>query len=151
MTTILVIDPEGKNLGQHSMETAEKIAEKYGLDLVEVRPGVFKILDVGKLNYEASKRKQVKNKAVKDMKFKLNIGDNDYNTKIGHVRKFLENGHSVRITIWFSGREVNRPEVGVALMQKIALNVSDIGTVSTWSPEIQGKNMNMAIVPGIKK
>ena len=148
--TILVIDPNGTNLGQHTMEEAEKVADNYGLDLVEVRPGVYKVLDLGKLNYEASKRKTMKAKAVKDMKFKLNIGENDYTTKIGHVRKFLEAGHTVRITIWFSGREVSRPEAGVLLMEKIAGSLTDLGSV-TMDRTLQGKNMNMTIVPGIKK
>lgn len=150
MSSILVIDPNGNNLGQRTMEDAEKIADNYGLDLVEVRPGVYKILDLGKLNYEASKRKVTKSKPVKDMKFKLNIGDNDYNTKIGHVRKFLESGHTVRITIWFSGREVTRPEAGILLMEKIAQSLEDLGSV-TMDKALQGKNMNMAIVPGTKK
>lgn len=150
MSLILVIDPNGNNLGQHTMEEAEKLADNYGLDLAEVRPGVFKILDLGKLNYEASKRKTTKAKPVKDMKFKLNIGDNDYNTKIGHVRKFLESGHTVRITIWFSGREVSRPETGIALMERIADSLVGFGSV-TMDKSLQGKNMNMAIIPGTKK
>lgn len=149
MNNVLVIDPNGNNLGQRTMEEAEKLADNYGLDLAEVRPGVYKILDLGKLNYEASKRKQVKTKTVKDMKFKLNIGENDYNTKIGHVRKFLEAGHTVRITIWFSGREVNRPEAGVQLMEKISESLVGLGAI-TIDKELQGKNMNMAIVPGKK-
>lgn len=150
MSLILVIDNNGNNLGQHTMEDAEKLADSYGLDLVEVRPDVFKILDLGKLNYEASKRKTVKTKPVKDMKFKLNIGDNDYNTKIGHVRKFLEDGHTVRITIWFSGREVSRPETGILLMERISDSLSNFGSV-TMDKSLQGKNMNMAVVPGTKK
>lgn len=147
--TILVIDNNGVNLGQHSMEDAEKIADNYGLDLAEVRPGVYKILDLGKLNYEASKRKLVKNKPIKDMKFKLNIGDNDYNTKIGHVRKFLDSGHTVRVTIWFSGREVSRPEAGIFLMEKIAESLGDLGSV-TMDRTLQGKNMQMTVIPGKK-
>lgn len=150
MTNVLVIDPEGSNLGQRTMEEAEKIAEGYGLDLAEVRPGVYKILDLGRLNYEASKRKVVKNKPVKDMKFKLNIGDNDYGTKIGHVRRFLEGGHTVRITIWFSGREVSRPEAGISLMERVSESVGDLGSV-TMDRELQGKNMGMSIVPAVKK
>lgn len=146
MSSILVIDPNGNNLGQRTIEEAEKLAESYGLDLAEVRPGVYKILDLGKLNYEASKRKTTKTKAVKDMKFKLNIGDNDYNTKIGHVRKFLESGHTVRITIWFSGREVTRPEAGILLMEKVSESLEGLGSV-TMDKVLQGKNMNMAIVP----
>lgn len=148
--TILVIDNNGNNLGQHTMEEAESLAENYGLDLAEVRPGVYKILDLGKLNYEASKRKVIKTKVVKDMKFKLNIGDHDYNTKIGHVRKFLMAGHTVRITVWFSGREVTRPEAGISLMERLSESLSDLGSV-TMDKELQGKNMNMAIVPGVKK
>ncbi len=146
MSHVLVIDPNGNNLGQRTMEEAEKLAESFGLDLAEVRPGVFKILDVGKLNYEASKRKQTKAKTVKDMKFKLNIGDNDYNTKIGHVRKFLDAGHTVRITIWFSGREVTRPEAGIQLMEKVAESLTGLGSV-TMDKTLQGKNMNMSVVP----
>ncbi len=147
--TILVIDNNGNNLGQRTMEDAEKLAESFGLDLAEVRPGVFKILDVGKLNYEASKRKTTKAKAVKDMKFKLNIGDNDYSTKIGHVRKFLDAGHTVRITIWFSGREVTRPEAGILLMEKISESLEDLGSV-TMDKALQGKNMNMTVIPSKK-
>lgn len=147
--TILVVDPNGTNLGQHTMEEAEKLAENYGLDLAEVRPGVYKILDLGKLNYEASKRKTVKSKPVKDMKFKLNIGDNDYSTKIGHVQKFLVSGHTVRVTVWFSGREVTRPEAGVLLMEKIAESLDGFGSV-TMDKTLQGKNMNMTIIPGKK-
>lgn len=150
MSLILVIDPNGENLGQQTIDDAEKLADNYGLDLVEVRPGVFKILDLGKLNYEASKRKQTKAKPVKDMKFKLNIGDNDYNTKIGHVKKFLESGHTVRISIWFSGREITRPEVGIILMERIATSLEGLGTV-TMDKTLQGKNMNMSIIPGSKK
>lgn len=146
MSFVLVIDNNGNNLGQRTMEEAEKLADSYGLDLAEVRPGVFKILDLGKLNYEASKRKPIKNKPVKDMKFKLNIGDNDYNTKIGHVRKFLTNGHTVRITIWFAGREVTRPEAGILLMEKIDESLNDLGSV-TIDRTLQGKNMNMTVMP----
>jgi translation initiation factor IF-3 len=149
LSHVLVIDPNGNNLGQRTMEDAEKLAESYGLDLAEVRPGVYKILDVGKLNYEASKRKTTRAKAVKDMKFKLNIGDNDYNTKIGHVRKFLEAGHTVRITIWFSGREVSRPEAGILLMEKISQSLDEVASV-TMDRTLQGKNMNMTAMP-VKK
>lgn len=150
INTILVIHPDGHSLGNLAVEEAEKIADQLGLDLVEVRPNVFKILDAGKLAYEASKRKQVKAKPVKEMKFKLNIGMNDYLTKMRQVIDFLESGHSVRITIWFSGREVSRPESGIALMKKIEELIGDRGTVSI-NPELQGKNMYMTITPGTKK
>jgi translation initiation factor IF-3 len=150
--TVLLISPSGENLGNVTKETAEKIAEeRFGLDLVEVRPGVYKILDLGKLQYEASKRKQTKAKQTKEMKFKLNIGEADYQMKVNHIRRFLKEGHNVRVTIWFSGREVSRPEVGIMLMRKISLAVSDIATVSSWNPELQGKNMFLSIQPGVKK
>lgn len=150
MEKVLVIDPQGKNLGQHDLEAAEKMAFNYGMDLVEVRPNVYKILNLGKLQYEASKRKQVKAKSVKEMKFKLNIADNDFATKIGHIRKFIQSGHTVKVTIWFSGREVNRPEDGINLMEDIESAVEDIATVSM-NTELQGKNMYMSITPGVKK
>lgn len=144
--TILLISPDGQSLGNKSMVEAEKIALGYGLDLAEVRPNVYKILDLGKLSYEASKRKQTKNKPVKDMKFKLNIGSHDYETKIGHVRRFLETGHTVRVTIWFSGREVSRPEVGISLMERVSVSLEGLGSV-TMDRSLQGKNMQMSIVP----
>lgn len=149
--TIILISPEGDNLGNVTMETAQRIAdERYGLDLVEVRQNVYKILDLGKLKYEASKRRQVKTKQTKEMKFKLNIGEADFKTKIGHVHKFLRAGHPVRVTIWFSGREVTRPEAGVAMMQRICDEIGELGTCSM-NNELQGKNMFLSITPGVKK
>ena len=142
-----MIDPEGKNLGNVTLETAQRIAdERYGLDLVEVRPGTFKILDSGKLAYEASKRKQPKHRPIKEMKFKLNIGEHDFQTKVRQVLDFLKGGHSVKITIWFSGREVSRPETGISLMEKISAVVTDFGNVSI-NRELQGKNMYMTVEP----
>lgn len=129
------------------METAEQIAdEQFGLDLLEVRPGVYKVVDLGKLKYEASKRKQPKSKPLKEMKFKLNIGDADFDTKVGHIIKFLSSGSAVKITIWFSGREVSRPDAGVALMHAIADATEEFG-VSSVNEELQGKNMHMTIEP----
>lgn len=145
--TILLIGPDGINLGQHDLETAEQIAEEqFGLDLVEVREGVFKILDLGKLQYEASKRKQQKPKQLKEMKFKLSIGEADLQTKVSHIQRFLKNLHPVRVTIWFNGREVSRPEVGISLMQIICSKVLEFGDCSM-NTELQGKNMTMNIEP----
>lgn len=147
MNTVLVISPEGTNLGQHTLDQAERIAEeKFGLDLVEVRPGVYKIVDLGRLKYEASKRKQPKSKPLKEMKFKLNIGAADFDTKINHVKKFIAAGNTVKITIWFSGREVSRPEAGVSLMKDIEACLIEVGTVNM-NQELQGKNMYMTIEP----
>jgi translation initiation factor IF-3 len=103
-------------------------------------------VDLGKLKYEASKRKQVKSKPLKEMKFKLNIGQSDFDVKIGHVRKFLKSGSTVKITIWFSGREVSRPEAGILLMESIETVLEDLGTVYI-NNELQGKNMHMTIEP----
>lgn len=142
--SVLLISPSGQNLGPHSLAVAETIAAEQDLDLVEVRPGVFKILDLGKLQYEASKKKMTKPKPIKEMKFKLNIGQADYETKVNHVRRFLGGGHSVKITIWFSGREVSRPEAGIALMERIGASVTDLGSV-TINKTLQGRNMQMSV------
>lgn len=142
-----MISPEGMNLGQHTLEQAERLAEeKFGLDLVEVRPGVYKVVDLGKLKYEASKRKQPKSKPLKEMKFKLNIGASDFDTKINHIKKFVASGNTVKITIWFSGREVSRPEAGISLMKDIEVCLTEVGSV-TMNLELQGKNMYMTIEP----
>lgn len=144
---ILLISPEGENLGNHDLETAQRIAdERYGLNLVEVRAGTYKILDLGKLNYEASKRKTVKAKPIKEMKFKLNIGAQDYDTKIKHIRRFIEAGSTVKVTIWFSGREVSRPEAGVDLMNDIRVSVEEFATANI-DPTLNGKNMHMILDP----
>lgn len=148
---VLIIAPDGTSLGTYSFEEAEKIAEEeYGLDLVEVRPGVYKILNLGKLRYEASKRKQIKAKPVKEMKFKLNIGESDFSIKVNHIKRFLKDGSTVKVTIWFSGREVSRPEVGISLMNKIAEELSGFGN-SSINESLQGKNMTMNISPVGKK
>lgn len=148
---MLLIDPSGQSLGSFTLQAAEKVAEEqYGLDLVEVRPGVYKILNIGKLQYEASKRKVVKGKQIKEMKFKLNIGDSDFATKTGHIKRFLNEGNSVKVTIWFSGREVSRPEHGVSLMERIAASVSEIGN-ATINKTMQGRNMTMGIAPVSRK
>lgn len=144
-STILLIGEDGTSLGQYTLEEAEILAEeKFGLDLVEVRPGVYKVVDLGKLKYEASKRKQPKSKPLKEMKFKLNIGVADFDTKINHIKKFLAGGFNVKVTIWFSGREVSRPEAGLSLMKDIEACLNEVGTVSINS-ELQGKNMYMTI------
>lgn len=144
---ILLIGPDGTSLGNYDLTTAKRIAEdQFGLDLLEVRSQVYKVVDLGKLKYEASKRKQPKSKPIKEMKFKLNIGTSDFDTKINHVKKFLASGNTVKITIWFSGREVTRPEVGVSLMKEIEACLTECGTVNM-SSELQGKNMYMTIEP----
>lgn len=80
------------------------------------------------------------------MKFKLNIGDSDFNVKVGHISRFLKNGSTVKITIWFTGREVSRPEAGLLLMENVASAVADIGT-SSINEILQGRNMTMVITP----
>jgi translation initiation factor IF-3 len=147
MVTVLLIDPDGNNLGQHLLDSAEQIAEeRFGLDLLEVRPGVYKIVDLGKLKYEASKRKQPKSKPIKEMKFKLNIGDADFITKCKGINKFLSAGNTVKVTIWFSGREVSRPDAGCSLMQAIIEATEPYGTaIPNW--ELQGKNMYLTLEP----
>lgn len=128
------------------MEEAKKLADSYNLDLVEVRPNVCKILNAGKLKYELNKRRIPKAKPVKEMKFKLHIGEPDFLVKTGHIRRFLENGSQVKVTIWFSGREVSRPQDGVDLMERIAAAVEEVGK-ATLNNSIQSRNMTMVIVP----
>lgn len=130
-----VIDKEGKQIGIISLKEALAKAEESGLDLVEIvpdaSPPVAKIIDYGKFRYDQTKREKESKKArhvikVKEIKIKPNIGENDFNTKLRHARKFLEEGNKVKLTCFFRGREMAHTEIGRNLLQKMCDDLSDI-------------------------
>ena len=125
------------------------------MDLVEVapmaRPPVCKLMDFGKFKYEsAMKAREARKKAthtvIKEMKLRPKIDPHDYETKKGHVVRFLKQGDKVKITIMFRGREQSRPELGYRLLQRLAEDISDLGVVET-APKQDGRNMTMVIAP----
>lgn len=145
---VLLIGPDNKQVGVFSPEKARQIAEEeYNLELVEVQPNVMKIMDKAKLDYKKSKIKQPKPKPLKEIKFKLNIGQADFDTKCSHIRQFLVKGNQVRVTIWFSGREVSRPDAGVTLLDRVLDSVEEYGEVASRSETLQNKNLYLTLQP----
>lgn len=137
------------------IEDALRVAADADLDLVEVaptaRPPVCKIMDYGKYKYEAAQkaresRRNQQQTVVKEQKLRPKIDDHDYETKKGHVVRFLEAGSKVKVTIMFRGREQSRPELGYRLLQRLGADVADYGFVET-SAKQDGRNMTMVLAP----
>ncbi len=135
------------------------LARDRDLDLVEVapeaRPPVCKLMDYGKYKYEAAQkaresRRNQSNTVIKEMKLRPKIDEHDYETKKGHVVRFLRAGDKVKITIMFRGREQSRPELGVTLLKKLSDDVADDGVVEQ-VPRQEGRNMHMVLSPTRKK
>src|SRR5271156_2272624 len=152
---VRLIGPGGEQVGIVRIEDALRVAADADLDLVEVapdaRPPVCKIMDYGKFKYEAAQkaRESCKNQqqtVVKEQKLRPKIDDHDYETKKGHVIRFLEAGAKVKVTIMFRGREQSRPELGYRLLQRLGGDVADYGFVET-SAKQDGRNMTMVLAP----
>ena len=140
-------------------DQALKLAVEADLDLVEIapqgRPPVCKLMDYGKFKYENAQkareaRRNQTNVIIKEMKLRPKIDAHDYETKKGHVVRFLRAGDKVKITIMFRGREQHRPELGYRLLQRLAEDVSELGFVES-SPKQDGRNMVMVLGPHKKK
>jgi len=149
---IRVIDENGENLGVMPPEEALALAKERGLDLVEVAsqatPIVCKIVNYGKYHYQQEKRlrKQKHRSRLKEMKFTIKIGDHDFQTKMKRVREFLTRGDTVRVTIFFRGREIVHATRGQDLMKRVAQEVDDIARVDG-KPKAKGKVLQMLLVP----
>jgi len=138
---------------------ALRLAQEADLDLVEIapmgKPPVCKLMDYGKFKYENAQkareaRRNQTNVIIKEMKLRPKIDKHDYETKKGHVVRFLNAGDKVKITIMFRGREQHRPELGFRLLQKLAEDVQDLGFVES-QPKQDGRNMTMVLGPHKKK
>jgi len=152
---VRLVDPDGEQLGIKLLPEALAIARDLDLDLVEVAPGanppVCRIMDYGKFKFDAAQRaKESRRKAVhvgiKEMKYRPKIGDGDFDTKTRQVAKFLEEGHKVKITIMFRGREVFHPELGKKILDRIADQMDGMGK-SESTPRLDGRNMVMVLAP----
>ncbi len=151
--------PNGETVGIVPTDQALKLAQEADLDLVEVapmaRPPVCKLMDYGKFKYENAQkareaRRNQTNVIIKEMKLRPKIDQHDYETKKGHVVRFLRAGDKVKITIMFRGREQHRPELGFRLLQRLAEDVDELGFVES-SPKQDGRNMVMVLGPHRKK
>ena len=151
--------PNGEQVGIVRIDDALRLAQESDLDLVEVaptaRPPVCKLMDYGKFKYENAQkardsRRNQTNTIIKEMKLRPKIDVHDYETKKGHVVRFLKAGDKVKITIMFRGREQHRPELGFRLLQRLAGDVEELGFVES-SPKQDGRNMIMVLGPHRKK
>ena len=160
---VRLIDEDGSQLGIKSTSEAKQYAFDKGLDLVEVAsqadPPVARIMDYGKYRYEQEQKAKLARKHqtqinVKEIKLRPKIGVHDYNTKKGHVERFLGQRAKVKVTIMFRGRETSHPERGRDLLMRLADEVSEIGQVES-PPLLDGRNMVMVLAPtknaGVKR
>jgi translation initiation factor IF-3 len=156
---VRLVGPDGQQVGIVAIQDALRLAQEADLDLVEIvptgRPPVAKLMDYGKFKYESAMkaREARKNQAhtiIKEMKLRLKIDPHDYETKKGHVVRFLKAGDKVKITIMFKGREQSRPELGRRLLDRLATDVDELGFVE-FSPKQDGRNMIMVLGPRKKK
>jgi translation initiation factor IF-3 len=156
---VRLVGPNGETVGIVPTDQALKLANEADLDLVEVaptaRPPVCKLMDYGKFKYENAQkareaRRNQTNVVIKEMKLRPKIDQHDYETKKGHVVRFLNAGDKVKITIMFRGREQHRPELGFRLLQRLAEDVQELGFVES-APKQDGRNMVMVLGPHKKK
>ncbi|MFT4188247.1 MAG: translation initiation factor IF-3 [Aeromicrobium sp.] len=156
---VRLVGPGGEQVGIVRIEDALRLAAESELDLVEVapqaRPPVCRLMDYGKFKYEAAQkaresRRNQTNTIIKEMKLRPKIDQHDYDTKKGHVVRFLKAGDKVKITIMFRGREQHRPELGYRLLQKLAADVEDLGFIESNARQ-DGRNMTMVLSPHKKK
>lgn len=147
--------PNGEQVGIVRIEDALRLAQEADLDLVEVapqaRPPVAKLMDYGKYKYESAQKARESRRnqqltVIKEQKLRPKIDPHDYETKKGHVSRFLEAGNKVKVTIMFRGREQSRPELGFRLLQRLAEDVSELGFIES-KPKQDGRNMIMVLAP----
>jgi translation initiation factor IF-3 len=152
---VRLVGPNGEQVGIVAIGIALQMAQESDLDLVEVapmaRPPVAKLMDYGKFKYETAQKARESRKnqvltVIKEMKLRPKIDPHDYETKKGHVVRFLKAGDKVKITIMFRGREQSRPELGFRLLQRLGEDVSELGFVES-SPKQDGRNMIMVLAP----
>ncbi len=153
--SIRLVGADGEMIGVVTLREGLIIAEEAGLDLVEVSPNaeppVCKILDYGKFKYEAQKKKNEAKKKqkvieVKEIKLRPNIDDNDYDVKMRNMRKFLEEGDKVKVTLRFRGRELAHQDLGMKVLERVRDDLEGLGKIEQ-IPKMEGRQMVMVIAP----
>src|SRR5215469_12833286 len=149
----VILGSTGEQLGVLRLTDALRKAQSLGLDLVEIaptaNPPVCKIVDFGKFRYDISKHSKDKKPAssrLKEIKFRVNIDEHDYLTKVRHAEEFLDRGNKVRVQLQFRGREMAHQELGTQLVGKVRDDLSSMSQVET-EPKIAGRNITMTLAP----
>ena len=152
---VRVIDADGKQVGILPLKEAMKIAEEKGLDLVEVAPNsqppVCRVMNYGKYKYQQSKRTQEARKHqtvihVKEVKVRPRTEEHDFQFKLRHVKRFLDEGNKVKISILFRGREIAHPEFGKEMLNRFVEGVKDLVVIEQ-APRLEGRSMVMILAP----
>lgn len=150
--------PDGSQVGVLATPDALRIARELDLDLVEVapqaNPPVCRLLDYGKYKYEQGLRaKEARKKqahiSIKEMKMRPKIGGHDYHTKKGHIERFLNEGHKVKVTIMFRGREMAHTERGNLLLNRLTEDLTELAHIEV-PPKLDGRNMTAVYAPNKK-
>ena len=154
-STIRLIDADGEMVGVVSKDEGLEMASEAGLDLVVVAPGsdppVCKILDYGKLKYENQKkkseaRKKQKTIDIKEIKMRPGIDEHDYQVKMRSVRRFLDEGDKVKVTLRFRGREMAHQDLGAKVLERVRVDTDEMAKVEQF-PKLEGRQMIMVIAP----
>jgi translation initiation factor IF-3 len=152
---VRVIDDEGKQIGILQPFEALKMAREKNLDLVEVsptaQPPVCRIMDFGKYLYEQDKKERAAKKhqkviTVKEVKFRINVDEHDYEFKKNHVLRFLEDGDKVKATIFFRGREMTHTNLGRQILDRLIKDIADKGIVE-FRPRMEGNTLHAILAP----
>lgn len=153
-----LVGPDGQQIGIVPLPEALAIAREHDLDLVEVaaqaNPPVCRIMDYGKYKYEAAQkakesRRKASNVSIKEMKYRPKISKGDFDTKTRKVERFLQDGHKVKVTLTFRGREMHHPELGRRILDDVVEAVQDLARVEIF-PRVDGRNMTMVLAPDRK-
>jgi len=149
----VIVGSTGQQLGIMKLSDALRHAQGLGLDLVEVaaqaNPPVCRIVDYGKFKYELAKHDKEKKNAgskLKEIKFRVNIDDHDYETKLRHAEEFLDKGNKVRVQLQFRGREMAHQELGMKLLQQVKADTTEYAKVEA-EPKLEGRQMMMVLAP----
>ena len=151
---IRVIDADGAQLGVMTPADAQRVADSKELDLVEVaptaNPPVCRIMDYGKFRYAQKKKAQESRKKgaasqLKEVKMGSQTSVHDVTFKVNHIRDFLEEGHRVKVTVFFRGRQITHPELGREMLEKVAGMLTDVAVVEQ-SARLEGRHMSMMLV-----
>ncbi len=161
LSPVRLIDENGEQVGIVPVDQALAMARSKGLDLVEVapnaRPIVCKLMDYGRYRYEQEKKareakRQQHQVEIKEVKFRPNINDHDFRTKLRMAQRFLEQGKHVKVTVMFRRREMRRPENGYEILRRVVEELADIAKVDREpTPELEGRDLTMVLSPLKKK
>jgi translation initiation factor IF-3 len=155
---VRLVGPDGQQIGIKPLPEALAIAREADLDLVEVaaqaNPPVCRIMDYGKYKYEAAQkakesRRKASNVSIKEMKYRPKISKGDFDTKTRKVERFLQDGHKVKVTLTYRGREMAHPELGRRILDEVVEAVEQVGRVEIF-PRVDGRNMTMVLAPDRK-